>query len=328
MKLWSVQVLRFVAAVLVVHVHATTSVSIRTGEPSLLGPLALIIGHAGVDLFFVISGLIITLTARGMTAGDFLARRARRIFPIYWLAALPWIAIAAAGGALGWRELLASVALWPATDRIVAPALGVGWTLCFEVLFYAAAGLVLWRRWTAWPLAIGYVAALFIGRGPVLDFVGNPLVLEFLFGVALAFAPRWKPAILALPIGLAALVVLAPYAQVQGLDTDYLRGVGNWSRVAAFGCPAALIVWGTTQVDAHPGALTQLGDASYSIYLFHVPMVLVTGGLLNRFTNVPTDLVVALCVVVAVVIGWRIHVLFERPILAFLSRGPKAALAT
>lgn len=326
MKLWSVQILRFVAALMVVHLHSASVVYNRTGDGGFLGEIGTVIGAAGVDLFFVISGFIITRTAQGLTAGEFLAKRALRILPFYWLAALPWVIFSVAQGEFGWREALASGLLWPATDRIVAPDLPVAWTLCFEALFYVSVAFVIWRRWAVWPLLGLYVCALFAGRGAVLEYLGNPLILEFLFGVCVAMLPRARAAIWALPAGVALLILLTPYADLRGLDVDYLIGGNNWRRVITFGIPAALIVVGALQWEAREGLLTELGDASYAIYLFHVPLVLTVTAALGHFTDLPVDVIIGAGVITAAVVGWRIHVLFEKPLLAFLRR-PRIAPA-
>jgi exopolysaccharide production protein ExoZ len=328
MKFWSVQILRFIAAAMVVHFHATFTSYNLTGEKGFLGDTGLVIGAAGVDLFFVISGFIITRTAAQLTPGAFLLKRARRILPFYWLAALPWVVTAMAQAPFGWREALASGLLWPATDRMVAPALPVAWTLCFEMLFYGSFAIVIWRRWTIWPLLAFYAGALVMGRGALMEYLGNPLILEFLFGVGIALLPRVRAAIWALPAGVALLVLLTPYANLQGQDVDYLIGNDNWRRVLTFGVPAALVLIGTLQWEAREGLLTELGDASYAIYLFHVPLLLALTGVLHRFADLPADVMIWSAVAFATWVGWRIHVLFEKPLLARLSRRMRLEVPT
>src|SRR5665213_2393583 len=64
------------------------------------------VGRAGVDVFFVISGLIMwTVTAgREVSPGAFLWRRFTRVAPLYWLASL-----GVAGMAVIWPALLPPV---------------------------------------------------------------------------------------------------------------------------------------------------------------------------------------------------------------------------
>ena len=321
MKLWSIQILRFVAALLVVHLHAVERLDHFRGDPGVFGHAATLFGRCGVDLFFVISGLIITMTAKGLTASDFVTKRARRILPMYYLAALPWVLIGLANGTFGWRQVISTGLLWPATDIIAPPVLPVGWTLCFEALFYMAFALVIWRRWAIWPVLATFLFALLFGRGSVASFIGNPIILEFLFGVALAHAPPARWATLGIPVGMAVLVLGAALSWPPfGVEKDFLAGENGWIRVATLGVPAALIVWGTLQIGARKGALTALGDASYSIYLFHAPLVAAAVWVMVKFSDTPADLIIIVATGFALLVGWRIHELFEKPLLAFFKR--------
>jgi exopolysaccharide production protein ExoZ len=321
MKLWSIQVLRFVAALVVLNMHAVQRLMDFRGDPGILGHPATLFGRCGVDLFFVISGLIIAKTAAGLTASNFIAKRARRILPMYFLAAFPWMLADIAKGTFGWREMISTGLLWPASDVITPPSLAVGWTLCFEMLFYMAFALVIWRKWLAFPILGTFLFALLFGRGAVASFIGNPIILEFLIGVGLAHVPRVRWAIAGIPIGVAVLVLGAawdwpPFGGVK----DFLAGTDGWFRVATLGVPAALIVWGTLQIDAKKGSLTTLGDASYSIYLFHTPLLAAAVWMMAKFTRAPADLIMAVAVCFSIVVCWRIHELFEKPLLSFLRR--------
>src|SRR5687767_4907064 len=77
----NIQVLRAVAALLVVFVHLDGFLRVLGLRP---------FGHGGVDLFFVISGFIMVYTTRGrpITPAAFLLNRITRIAPIYWLITL------------------------------------------------------------------------------------------------------------------------------------------------------------------------------------------------------------------------------------------------
>ena len=331
MKLWSLQVLRFCAALGVVIFHAGWLTKNVTGQGGLVFAVGDAAGRAGVDVFFVLSGVIIATVARGMTPGDFALKRLRRIYPIYLLMVVPWIAFAAIVGTLDWRSLLSTLTLWPVTDRVTQPLSPVAWTLCFEMLFYAAATLVLWRRWTLPALLVTYLVALVAPISALPQFVGSPLCLEFLAGVAISRLPRRRWMTLALPAGLillvafAALPIASPDAQ---LDAKGFHDV--WIRVATMGVPAALIVWGTLQSDARPGVLSYLGDASYSLYLIH-PLVLmlwaaVAGKLLP---GAPADAIALPGILLAVLAGWRIHEAIEKPLLnAIRPRRATASVVT
>ena len=101
-RLDSVQVLRAVAVLLVVWAH-----SIDAAEQSHALPVQIGFFHwenfgaAGLDIFFVISGFIVSLVAaraaeratvsRTAAARNFLQRRCTRIFPLYWILTLALI---------------------------------------------------------------------------------------------------------------------------------------------------------------------------------------------------------------------------------------------
>jgi exopolysaccharide production protein ExoZ len=322
MKIWSLQALRFWAALAVVLYHAYGYTFQHTHQFGLLGEGAALFGRAGVDVFFVLSGVIITLTSQGLTAGAFVARRAQRILPLYLpLSILYLVAHDLMVGSVDWRQTFTSLTLWPALDRMVLPAVPVAWTLCFEVLFYAAAALVIWRPKLIWALLALFATALCLRSGPLLRFVGNPIILEFLMGVGLARLPRWRGAVWLIPVGLAATWVFNPLVYPAALNIpNFLDGDMAWGRVLALGLPAALIVWGTLQIEAREGVQTRLGDASYALYLIHLPIVGLISLALCRVRGLPPDIIVLAAAAASVLLAWRIHELFEKPMLVWARR--------
>ncbi|MER8997388.1 acyltransferase [Mesorhizobium australicum] len=318
--IWSLQILRFVAALMVVYVHAAQTAVKVTGSNGLLPHDFQVAGFAGVDIFFVISGVIIAKTAPGLTWRSFAWRRFRRIVPLYLLISIPYAIVAYKTG-FGWREGVATLLLWPATDQMTAPALPAAWTLCFEMLFYAAATIVLVdRRLLSALIGIFGLAMIFRSAGPVLQFLGNPLIIEFGFGIALAYAPKWKPAVWCLPIGAGAMIAVGFIGMApQGGTMEFLTGDNGFQRVLVYGFPAALIVFGTMQIDARPSAWTVLGDASYMLYLIHtLPITL----LLMVWTTfpIPPDLIIVIGTAVSVLFAWRMYIRFELPLRIFLRR--------
>lgn len=256
-KYRSIQVLRAVAACSVLVSH--------TYEPVRHAAY----GAAGVDLFFVISGFIMANVAGGRTASQFALDRFSRIYPMWWIAAVPWLFFVP-------RELfynLSTLTLWPiwAGDYFV-PAPRVGWTLCLELLFYLGVTLAVATR----PIVPLIAYALFLLGAlalstPLLEFVGSPMALEFLMGVAIARLPRRKMFGLLIPLGLA-LLSLTP-TELGDLGSSIHA---DWALRRAFewGCPAAMVLWGGVSLEPwFKGRFfnlpVRIGDASYSIYLFH-----------------------------------------------------------
>lgn len=93
----SIQCLRAIAALSVVVVHASDHAAGLSGNRHF-GEVATI-GAAGVDVFFVISGFIMYVTAcsRPITGLHFLADRFSRIVPLYWVATFLLMAVVVAG---------------------------------------------------------------------------------------------------------------------------------------------------------------------------------------------------------------------------------------
>jgi exopolysaccharide production protein ExoZ len=320
MMIWSLQILRFIAAVMVVYVHAAQTAFDVTGSVGLAPYKIAGLGLAGVDIFFVISGVVIAKTAPGLTPQQFAWRRIRRIVPLCFVCAMPAVLVAATVG-FGWRELVATFLLWPATDVMTAPLLGVAWTLSFEMLFYASATLVLFNRFWVVPLLGVYIVSFFLRSfGPIFQFLGNPIIVEFLFGVAITRAPKLGLVIPAITGGIVLLLAagilgVAP----SGGTLDFLRGDDNLRRVFACGIPAAIVVYGTMQIQTTPSVWTYLGEASYALYLVHTFMVTPLQVLWSQFP-IPADAIIAIGLIASLLFAWRVHELVEKPILNKFAR--------
>jgi exopolysaccharide production protein ExoZ len=319
--IWSIQVLRFVAALMVVYIHAVTIAFNATGSVGILPFRFATIGHIGVDIFFVISGLIIAKIAPGRTPSEFTLSRITRIVPMYFLFTVATIVLSIDISSFSWRDTVASFLFWPATDKMTLPALAGGWSLCFEMLFYACTALVLVNLRWLFIIIGGYGVALMVYAPiPIMQFVGNPLILEFLLGVAIANAPNWRPGIWGLPLGAicffgAGLAGIAPTNNAM----DLLLGHEGLRRVIIFGFPSAMIVYGTLQIKARESVWTYLGDASYTLYLSHPIVMLPLLALWQKFP-VPANLGIFICISISLIVAWRMHEVVEKPMLALFKR--------
>lgn len=163
-RLEAVQALRAIAAGLVVLVHAFRTLEYRA-DATVEATQGLALGDIGVKLFFVISGFIIVRSAFGLPPGaasfvDFARRRLIRVVPLYWLGTFVFAAKLSLQGQppAAW-ELLCSLFFIPYVDSqgLMRPVLGLGWTLNFEMFFYATVALALLltpRLRLAWVLAV------------------------------------------------------------------------------------------------------------------------------------------------------------------------------
>lgn len=278
----NIQALRALAALLVVFVHMKVLAGMAGLPASVMN-----FGNCGVDVFFVISGVIMVFTVqrRETRAWDFLAHRIARITPLYWLITLVvFLTAVVAPGLLhdtraSLPDLVRSLLFIPYVrpDGLMEPVVFVGWTLNYEMAFYVlfALTMLVRPRSTSFALciaAIGAAAAaraIFHPQDRLVDFYVYPIILEFAAGMAIGWAmPRLR-----VDRRLVPLVAGAAVACLAGL---VLGGVvfPQVNRAFAAGLPAAGLVISAIVLERSgwrvrsPLAL-RLGDASYSIYLTH-----------------------------------------------------------
>lgn len=258
------------------------------------------IGAAGVDLFFVISGFIMaTITKKD--AGQFLLDRVWRIYPLWLIAVLPWLFIYPPA----WQGIVASLTLWPSYPEFTTPALPLGWTLSFEMLFYLAFALAIRTR-AAVPLALFGLSLVLrlTTHQPLFDYLGNPMIFEFLLGVGVANLPRAERLggwFLLAGFWLFMLSSLDVYTAREAISSSVLRA-------ATWGTASACLVYGALCLEprfASPrlDVLVLLGNASYSIYLFHMLAI--------RVLQLPW----LVELVLAVALGLLAHGAIEKPML-------------
>jgi exopolysaccharide production protein ExoZ len=337
-SLLSIQILRAFAALAVTCDHiAGYEFTRQYGLPDALPHVKF--GGAGVDLFFVISGLVMVYASdsyfgRARAPQEFFLRRLVRIVPLYW--AMTTIVLVYLF--LQYRDLAranfspASVVAsylfipWPQVDGFMAPVHGVGWTLNYEMLFYALFALaVLFTRRTGVLLLAALLFAFvifnyFVSLPLPLGYWANPIVLEFVFGMLIALALHSG---FRIPRAWAAAIVLAGCVALVASD--------HWPdvhRIFALGLPSAFIVGALALADhtAKPAfawrALSFLGDASYSLYLVHPLAITLPRRLFPYLVDpaTPPWLYAGLLLTTAVSAAIAVHLTFERPITRYLQR--------
>lgn len=326
----NIQVLRALAAAMVVIVHLDAIVRLIMGEPGdaeLFG--------VGVDLFFIISGFIMiyTTTRKRPTPAQFLSSRVARIVPFYWVVTLAIFTLATIrpewmnGTVASLTHLVKSLLFLPyaRADGMIRPILFVGWSLELEMLFYVifAATLmissVVARIWTGIGILVAMVAVGMIARASLpreILFLLQPLVLEFALGMAIGLAYRHLPssrpagsaAVLAAPLFLICMVLCACFSPLPG-----------WP-VAAI--PAAALVVAALVADRagftlRSRPLLLLGNASFALYLTH-PLVtqamIKAAKALGLLTPAYAPLLFVISMVGAILVGIVAHLLVEKPL--------------
>lgn len=339
MKLLSLQVMRGVAANLVVLTHL---VSTETKYSGVTLPAFAVYGIAGVDIFFVLSGFIMVATTGPETsAGRFLWRRAARIFPAYWLVSalvlgvmmiLPsWVNASVQGHVSLWRSFLL-------VPDLELPLLTVGWTLVYEVYFYLVFALLLslpfslplgLLQWGVALIVLRYALGDLALSDPFLRVWTNPLAAEFIAGATAGVAFQRKVTWGASQAAFAGIALLPVSILVVAPALSLADGEHHESaRVILFGMPAALIIYGLSAREhrspmSPPRLLVALGDWSYGTYLVHVLVLSATGRVIQAVAGqgaIPGLLLAVVGIVGANAAGAILFSYFERPTLAFLNQ--------
>lgn len=293
--------------------------------------------RGGVDLFFIISGFIMQRICDDTRPSPlrFGRNRLKRVLPVYYLGTVMFFAVAQViaprGIQAGPTQLLMSLMFLPQGTAPFYPLLFVGWTLNFEIYFYAlccallalqiqgAARVAAMAALLAVPVGL-HLAGL-LGSGPV-SFYGDPIVFEFVIGMALALI----------------YTRLIKVPSVVAWTTALLGTIGlivgdRWApftRLFYYGLPAALIVFAALTLERRAVRTKSIwwlrfGAISYSLYIMH-PLVLSAFYKVAQRVVEPGSLAaymfVAGAAFAALAFAYLVHLFFELPLAGAL-RGAK-----
>lgn len=321
-------------------------------------------GWLGVDLFFVLSGFLITRLvvvehhrSGGLSMRGFWSRRARRLLPalVVFLAGvaayaawypdplavparLPSEMVATAAYVANWYQLYATSGYW---DAFAVPSpLSHMWSLAIEEQFYLVfppaivllgatlrrsparvAALLAAGAVASWALGVALLAGgasferVYLGTDTRLGAIliggaaGAASVLERLGPRLSAMAGRLAPRLV--PVVLAALVLV---------DGDVEWPAWRWLVMPAFEVAVCVLLLHAAGPRPRPSALDRgvgvaplvwLGGISYSLYLWHVPTLLVAE---RGLRDAPRWVVVVAGVAAAVVLAQASTTWLERPL--------------
>lgn len=344
-SLKSVEALRAVAAGAVV-VHHTLFMLVNNAGYSFVVWES---GAAGVDLFFCISGFVMTYAHAGdfqalHASRTFLLRRLIRIAPLYWLvttlvaAGLWFVPQLFPNLRFDWLNVILSYGflLSRTSNGDITTVVSVGWTLCFEAYFYVIFAILLnWpRRYFLLVAALIFATGILVGLSglpipPPATVAVRPLLIEFLFGVVIGLVFLKDKA---LPLPLSILLVIGS-AVVLGISAP----PDDWRRLALWGLPCAMILaaglsWERSGMRV-PKWLIALGASSYSLYLVHNLVISLVGKVWKFFhlSYVPPVVPGVVAFVAALAVAHVIYIWLEKPLIDWLRqrflRRPKSAAA-
>lgn len=286
MKVASIEVMRGFAVSIVIAYHMF-AVQERYFGVNVL-PEAFKYGGWGVDIFFVISGVVMFKSTFGratpVAPWPFLRARISRIYPPYWVITFVIFGIYLVEPSMvnssydTQPSVLRSLLLLP---DVTTPWLNVGWSLVYEMWFYLLlAILLIFDKKITISALVSYAIFLllapdFSSFGPVLALVADALILEFMIGFLIGvifFDPSFqkkRSALLALATGCVLLGLgLASFgAELSGSRFDRLATYG----LAAIAAVSIVLCFETTiSRERIFQPVIFIGTISYSVYLTHV----------------------------------------------------------
>ncbi len=298
-------------------------------------------GRSGVDFFFVLSGFLISFLhwgdiGRPGRLGRFAFRRLTRIYPTYWLVLLLVVPADLFAHTMfdeyGHPIAVTKAILLLPQERSI---LGVTWSLCNELLFYALFALLIFRRRIAIPIVGAWIVALLTvalfdtsPKAALPDswctLVTYPMNIEFIIGVVAGW--KFRGIVTARPRLLLGLGLIL-FAVLWTME-DQLWFTGMPWRLflivsIAYGLAASLVITGLCSLELDgglrmPRGLILLGGASYLLYLVHVPGLLILGAVERRLhlaRIVPVWLLAAADIAVIIAGTLVLHIVVERPLL-------------
>jgi peptidoglycan/LPS O-acetylase OafA/YrhL len=313
-------------------------------------------GYVGVDVFFVISGFLITsILAREIDGGrysilEFYRRRVLRIFPA--LAAVELATLAAAYFILTPSEYVdlaksaaavsvfsSNIYFWKSVSYFQSasafqPLLHT-WSLAVEEQYYLFFPLLLRLlsphrsaiRAALWFILLGSLglAILLVATKPDLAFYLLPTrAWELMLGGLTAIGNLPKPSNARFASG-ASLVGVALIVAPMVFYTAATPFPGITALPPTIG--TALIIWsgrmGVVSQTLSRGPIVLLGRASYSIYLWHLPLIAFAAYLAGG--EIPTELALFLCAA-SVGLGLASLVLIERPFRSYREKRDQLAV--
>ena len=350
------------------EIQALRAIAVLTVVLYHVWPEAMPGGFVGVDVFFAISGYLITAhllreveTTGALSLWGFWARRARRLLP----AALLTLFVCAIGTLLFvpqvyWQQFLTEIGAstayfqnWQlasdavdylAADNRASPVQHF-WSLSAEEQFYIfwplliALGAWLSRTRVGIVLVLGLVTGLSLAYS-ITETASNPAAAYFVtptraweFGagglLALLGARAWRlPDQVRAALSWAGLLAVLYASVFYSTDTAF---PGSAALVPVLGT-LAVILAGTPRARWAPSPLLRfkpgqfLGDISYSVYLWHWPLLVFAPFIL---VDPGLDQTRVAVIVLTVLLGWVTKVLVEDPVRrsAWLASQPRMTFA-
>lgn len=340
-----IQIGRGIAVMIVLLFHYTSRIPYEIMGSSTPPVIEEHIGKIGVNIFFIISGYLISKTLdRSANLGAFYARRVSRLWPLYVFACVfvfvfasvfaPPVILSGHNTFYNVRPTLLDLFsnFFFLNDATVSVD-GAYWSIVAEVKFYFWLGIfaVLFRKnyikafcWAAIALSVLDFSILAFTSSQVADYGGKlrPLsmllhgvfISEYLpffaLGAVMQRGERYQfiAPLAALALFYAVTTISEDNDFVATQDLQFLVLLGGLLALDRLLLAGKVFIW--------------IGDYSYAIYLFHQVVGLTIIKMLTPRTGIDVAIVLALAFVVALsaAASWAVEWRFRRPLTQLLER--------
>ncbi|ADM09417.1 acetyltransferase protein [Parvularcula bermudensis HTCC2503] len=329
--------------------RATAAIAVVVGHAiahpgnSPLTEFARFLGGVGVTLFFVISGYIMVVTTgeHRFDGRAFVQKRILRIVPLYYCAtAIVAVFVILApqffkSTTFDLKHILYSIlfipTLEPGSKEKIEPFVKLGWTLNYEMFFYLVFALLSWLNALNRAVVISLFFCILVLIGFLVDFDSavptfytRPDLLGFLAGVWLGIFALVSQGQISQPLSRVSLGLFA------GLGILLLfNHQGIWDNlgmrmvlIATCTLMVAFLAFGGNRYSRNvPNVLTVLGDASYSMYLFHMFAVGFVWAVAAKFLSPGWAMLVVLTATIGgIIAGVVVYYGLERNLTLYLNR--------
>ncbi|WP_126357431.1 acyltransferase family protein [Cedecea lapagei] len=298
----SLQAVRGIAALLVVMHHYKFSLAEKYTS-GWFSPI-LNAGGIGVTVFFILSGFVMIYSSQDKkTSTEFFINRISRIYPAYLFFIIVSFFIGGGMSIFHYADkahgFITSLLFLPSVV-VNAPAYidfntpsAVRWTLNYEMFFYLLFGLSLFFKrqsvallsmfaiiLIAIPAASGFIPTADVsGYGYTsiaLAFITNPIMYQFITGVIVGLTYKKIDSLLSEPVKkiilIVSVVLVLYFCFYLDFNNHGLKSSG-WIMLLFF----TAVVLNRGWLDPFiPAVFIYLGEISFSIYLLHNPMMIIT----------------------------------------------------
>lgn len=308
--IYNIRILRAFAALLVVLYHIIIYSESKDMLPIVTKSIFKA-GDIGVDLFFIISGFIITNSVfySNKSAAKFMKDRFFRVAPTYYLVTLTVASLLYffpfLFGEMKFNSLnlLFSLLFFSQFALNTNPVLQVGWSLEFEFIFYilSAISIFLFR-----PNGVMILPIIFLSVAAIFGYL-DLFVLEFVLGIVLFFFYDQNRLLLNKIVAFFFVVAFFIYLFLMGSFSFALN------RLLLYGVPSFIFAWSLVSLsDVKSNIFTYIGDSSYSLYLTHVMVIPAFYKLIIFFgLTIPFELTAFICFVLCVAFAIIFYELVE-----------------